>query len=60
VHPDDPDELKYQLEVEKRDPTVAIAAVQEIEVHLRYGIAGLKLVAWIIVALLAMILWRIW
>ncbi|KQV30583.1 hypothetical protein [Massilia sp. Root335] len=56
----DPDELTHQLEVEKRDPAVAIAAIQEIEVHLRYGIAGLKLVAWIIVTLLAMILWRIW
>jgi hypothetical protein len=60
VRLNDPDELTHQLEVEKRDPAVAIAAIQEIEVHLRYGIAGLKLVAWIIVTLLAMILWRIW
>jgi hypothetical protein len=60
VRPNDPDELKSQLEIEKRDPAVAIAAIQEIEVHLRYGIAGLRLVAWIIVALLALILWRIW
>ena len=57
---DDPGELRYQLEVEKRDPAVAITAVQEIEVHLRYGIAGLKLVAWVIAALLALILWRVW
>ena len=57
---DDPDELRYQIEVEKRDPVIAIAAIQEIEVHLRYGIAGLKLAAWIIVMLLALILWRIW
>lgn len=60
MRPNDPDELKSQLEIEKRDPAVAIAAIQEIEVHLRYGIAGLRLVAWIIVALLALILWRIW
>lgn len=57
---DDPDELRYQMEVEKRDPAVALAAIQEIEVHLRYGIPGLKLTAWIIVALLTLILWRIW
>jgi len=60
VRTDDPDELRYQLEVEKRDPAVAITAAQEIEVHLRYGIAGLKLVAWVIAALLALILWRVW
>lgn len=57
---EDPDELRYQMEVEKRDPAVAIAAIEEIEVHLRYGIAALKLAAWIIVVLLALILWRVW
>jgi hypothetical protein len=49
--PNDPDELTYQLEVERRNPAVAIAAIQEIEVHLQYGIAGLKLVAWITAAI---------
>jgi hypothetical protein len=57
---DDPDELRYQHVVDKRDPAVAITAVEEIEVHLRYGIASLKLVAWVMVALLALILWRVW
>lgn len=57
---DDPDELRYQLEADKRDPAAAIDAVQEIEVHLRYGFARLNLIGWIIVALLAMILWRVW
>lgn len=61
--PKDPEELRYLHDIEKRDPAVAIAAIaaiDEIEVHLRYGVAGLKLVGWIIVALLALILWLIW
>ena len=57
---DDPDELKYEQEIAKRDPAVAIAAIEEIEVHLRYGIASLKFLGWIIVTLLGFILWRIW
>lgn len=56
----DPDELRYQIEIDKRDPAIAISAVQEIEVHLRYGLAGLKLVGWVIATLLALILWRVW
>ncbi len=57
---DDPDEWKYEQEIAKRDPAAAIAAVEEIEVHLRYGIASLKLQGWIIIALLGFILWRLW
>lgn len=56
----DSDELKYELDIAKKDPAVAITAVEEIEVHLRYGIASLKFLGWIIVTLLALILWRIW
>lgn len=56
----DPDELRYQIEIDKRDPAIAISAVQEIEVHLRNGLAGLKLVGWVIATLLALILWRVW
>ncbi len=35
-------------------------AIEEIEVHLRYGISGLKFVGRIIVVLLGLILWRVW
>ena len=57
---DDPDELKYQQATSRRDPVVAIAAIEEIEVHLRYGLARIKLLGWIVVVLLILILWRIW
>jgi hypothetical protein len=57
---DDPDELMYEQAIRKKDPAVATAAIEEIEVHLRYGIQSLKLLGWIIVVLLALILWRLW
>ena len=57
---DDPDELRYEQAVAQKDPVVAIAAIEEIEVHLRYGIQSLKFLGWTIVALLALILWRVW
>lgn len=56
---DDPDEYMYEQAIRKRDPAVAIAAIEEIEVHLRYGIPSIKLLGWIIVVLLALILWRL-
>ena len=60
----DPDELKYEMEAEKKDPIQQIAAMRsaldEVEIHLRYGITSLKLLGWIIVMLLALILWRVW
>lgn len=57
---DDPDELKYEQAIHQKDPSVAIAAIEEIEIHLRYGIQSLKLLGWIVIVLLALILWRIW
>ncbi len=57
---DDPDELKYEQAIRQKDPAIAIAAIEEMEVHLRYGIARLKLLGWIIIVLLTLILWRIW
>jgi len=57
---DDPDELRYEQSISRKDPAVAIAAIEEIEVHLRYGIPSIKLLGWIIIILLALILWRIW
>lgn len=56
----DPDELRYEHSIGDKDLAVSIAAVQEIEVHLRYGIASIKLLAWFIVVLLTLILWRVW
>jgi len=60
----DPDELRYEIEVEKKDPIRQIAAMREtidaIEIHLRYGLPSLKLIGWIIVIILGIILWRIW
>lgn len=57
---DDPDELMYEQAIRKKDPAVAIAAIEEIEVHLRYGIPAIKLLGWVIIILLALILWRVW
>lgn len=57
---DDPDELKMGQEISKRDPANAILAIEEIEVHLRYGIPTLKLIGYAVVVLLALILWRVW
>ena len=56
---DDRDELRYEQAVERKTPEVVIAAIEEIEVHLRYGLPRLNLALWVIVALLALILWRI-
>ena len=57
---DDPDELRYEHAIARKDPTIAIAAIEEIEVNLRYGIPSIKFLGWIIVVLLTLILWRIW
>ena len=61
---DDPDELRYETESEKKDSLRQIAAIREsvdeIEIHLRYGLPFIKLISWIIAMLLALILWRLW
>lgn len=57
---DDPDEIRYLQSIRAKDPATAIAAIEEIEVHLHYGIASLKFIGWIIIVLLGFILWRIW
>lgn len=57
---DDPDELRFEQAISRNDPAGAIAAIEEIEVHLRYGIQSIKLLGWIVIALLTLILWRIW
>ena len=45
---DDPDEIRYEQALSRKDPEVAIAAIEEIEVHLRYGIPSIKFLGWII------------
>ena len=57
---DDPDELRYEQAIRRNNSAVAIAAIEEIEVHLRYGIPSIKFLGCIIILLLALILWRIW
>lgn len=58
---DDPDWLRAKGEAERNNPLYwTKRAIEEIEIHLRYGIPALKIIGWAIVALLALILWRIW
>lgn len=57
---DDPDELRYEQAIRRKDPEVALAAIEGIEALLRYGIPNIKLLGWIIIVLLTLILWRIW
>jgi len=58
---DDPDELRAKIEAERNDPNYGMKlAIDETEIHLRYGIPAIKLIGWIIVVLLSLILWRIW
>lgn len=57
---DDPDELRFEQAIHRKAQDVAIAAIEEIEVHLRYGIPSIKFLGWIIIVLLTLVLWRIW
>lgn len=57
--PDDPDELMYEQKVAARDPAVANACIEEIEIRLR-SLPTLTFLGWVIVVLLALILWRSW
>ena len=57
---DDPVEVMMAQEISKRDPARAIMSIEEIEIHLRYGIPTLKLIGYVVVVLLALILWRVW
>ena len=58
---DDQDELRAEQAARQNDPRFeAIDVINEIEIHLRYGIPSIKLLGWIIIVLLALILWRIW
>jgi hypothetical protein len=58
---EDPDELRAKIEAERNDPMYGMkVAIEETEIHLRYGIPVLKLIGWVIVVLLSLVVWRIW
>ncbi len=57
----DPDYLRAKIEAARADPNYwAKEVINEIEIHLRYGFPTLKLIGWLLVAFLALILWRVW
>ena len=57
----DPDWPRAKMEAERKDPNYWLKrTIEEVEVHLRYGIPALKFIGWIIIILLGLILWRIW
>ena len=57
---DDPDELRYEQSINEKDPASRYRLLNEIEIHLRYGIPSIKFLGWVIVVLLSLILWRLW
>ena len=58
---DDPDWLRAKHEAERNDPNYHTKrAIAEIETQLHYGLPTFKFLGWVIVILLALILWRIW
>jgi hypothetical protein len=57
---DDPDATKYERAIEKKDPRYQAELLDEIEIHLRYGIPSIKFIGWVIVVLLVLILYKVW
>lgn len=56
---DDPDWIRARQEAEKKHPNYEFKLLlNEIEIHLRYGLPRLKLIGWIIVGLLVAILFN--
>ncbi|MFM1911104.1 MAG: hypothetical protein RJB18_495 [Pseudomonadota bacterium] len=56
----DPDYIRAKQEAEKKDPNYEFKVLlNEIEVHLRYGIPSIKFIGWLIVALLVAILFKL-
>jgi hypothetical protein len=49
----------YDQEESKRDPARQTDLLDEIEIHLRYGLPKLILIGWIIIGLLVVILFNI-
>ena len=57
----DPDWRRAKIEAERNHPDYwPRRNLELVEIHLRYGIPALKFIGWIIVVLLALILWRVW
>ena len=57
----DPDWIKVKQESEKKSPYYPFRLLlDEIEIHLRYGIPSIKFIGWIIVILLVLILYKVW
>ena len=56
----DPDWIRAKQEAEKKSPYYPFRLLlDEIEIHLRYGIPSLKLIGWIIIILLICILYKL-
>lgn len=55
-----PYEFKDETERDRRDPARAMDAVNRIDWHLENGIPSLRFIGWVIIFLLALILWRVW
>lgn len=60
----DPDELMLEEAERRADPRRVSDVLERIEWRLQYGeyggLLGLKVIGWILVVLLALILWRLW
>ena len=57
---DDPDELRYQRELEKRNPERLVDAIESLETVVRQNFNTGLGILWLIALLLAMVLWRLW
>lgn len=56
----DPDYLRAKAEAERNHPLYPMrVAIEEAAIHLR-GIGELKAIGYLILVLLALILWRVW
>ena len=57
----DADWIRAKAKAERQDPNYWLRRnIEEIEIHLRYGLPGIKFALWIIVLLLGLILWQVW
>ena len=57
----DPDYMRAKKEAEKNHPNYEFKVLlNEIEIHLRYGIPSVKFIGWIIVALLIAIVYKLY
>lgn len=57
---EDPDELRAENEAMHRNPPDVLERIEWRLMYGKYEVPGLYLVGGIIIALLALILWRIW